>query len=59
MMTADQQVTAESCGVVFTGVITGFSASGLSAAIRLTADAPGYPEGTEVPIPVRLLKAAP
>ena len=57
-MTADQQVTAESCGVVFAGVILGFNASGLSAAIRLTADAPGYPAGTEVPIPVRLLKAA-
>jgi len=42
----------------FTGVITGFNASGLSALIELTADAgPGYPAGREVPVPVRLLKA--
>ena len=57
-MTAGQHVTADVSGVVFAGVILGFNASGLSAAIRLTADAPGYPEGTEVPIPVRLLEAA-
>ena len=58
MMTAGQQVTAESCGILFAGVVLGFNASGHSAAIRLTAPAPGYPEGTEVPIPARLLKAA-
>ena len=57
-MTAGQHVTADVSGVVFAGVILGFNSSGHSALIRLTADAPGYPEGAEVPIPVRLLKAA-
>ena len=57
-MTVGQHVTADVSGVVFAGVILGFNPSGLSAAIRLTADAPGYPAGTEVPIPARMLKAA-
>jgi hypothetical protein len=58
VMSSGDKVTAESCGLVFTGVIVSFNPSGLSALLLLTADAGGYPAGAEVPLPVRLLKAA-
>ena len=57
MMTPGTEVTATIDGTLYTGVIVGFNGSGMSALIRLTADAPGYRKGTEVPVPSRLLKA--
>jgi hypothetical protein len=56
-MTSGDEVTADCGSVLLTGIIVGFSGSGYSALIRLTADAPGYRKGTEVPVPSRLLKA--
>jgi hypothetical protein len=51
------EVTADCDGTLYTGIIVGFSGSGMSALIRLTADAPGYRAGTELPIPGRLIRA--
>ena len=58
MFSAGDEVRTTVDGHVTTAVILGFNASGHSAAIRLTAPAPGYPEGIGIPVPVRLLEAA-
>ena len=54
---AGTEVTADCGSVLLTGVIVGFSGSGMSALIRLTCDAPGYRKGPEAPVPARLLRA--
>jgi predicted DNA-binding transcriptional regulator AlpA len=56
--TSGDNVTADCDDVLFAGTIIGFNGSGHTALIRLTSDAPGYRAGVEVPMPVRLLRAA-
>jgi hypothetical protein len=40
----------------FEGVIEGFNSSGMSALITLASPVAGYPQGAQVPVPVRLLE---